>query len=561
MSSQRAPDQTTLDGWLQSQPDLEFQLQLSPDDIGAELVSVLSKGLYTDPFDCIREYVQNGVDADATTVRIKITANSILISDNGAGMDFEALVKARQFGLSYKSIVEDVGFRGIGIYSGFDLCDRLIITSKRAGYPEQNVLTFDFAGMRGALRRTVSSNPRPSLIELLSAYTLFRRDISSGPADGQYTIVDLQNMSADHIRTLSDREHMRRYLLDTIPIDFAPTFEHREAIISTLREEVPGFNPIKVVLEAADGLPPSVIEREPVSGLRTPNFDVLKDDKGKKIALIWSALNTKRSRLYDKDNAPSQAPWRADYEGFVFKIKGFTIGDRNRLQAMFKQPPLYKWYTGEIYVLNPDVVPNAGRDWFETSDATNRLMARVRTALADLEKTASEIQTRGRADDSIQDSLSELAQLEVSWPTAGTIEDRLAIITALGRLDDRVKLQRGKASPEVKKSTTDFEARSKAIKDDFSRHAGGSGTKTESTSSSRPTRGTIRRAPATESRAVPIPSLLQLVARAEIVLDEQGLRVVEAVDASVGEVLGSTGDLKATLMRSVESRLVQPESE
>jgi hypothetical protein len=365
----RAPDQLTLEGWLATAPDREYQLQLNPDDIGAELVSILSRGLYTDPFDCIREYVQNGVDADASTVRIKITAGSIVISDDGEGMDFESLVRSRQFGLSGKSILDDVGFRGIGIYSGFDLSERLILTTIRRGNSEQNVLTFDFAGMRKALRGSrpgIGTAPRPSLIELLSEHTYFRRDTSIGAVDKSYTIVDLQNMSAEHIRTLSDRQAMRRYLLNTVPIDFAPTFEYRDAINETLRGEVDGYNPIKVVVEAADGLPPTVIEREPVSGLRTPQFEVLKDDRGKRVALVWSALNTRRSRLFDKDDPGSAAPWRESYEGFVFKMKGFTIGQRTRLQSMFKQPPLYRWYTGEIYVLDPDVVPNAGRDWFET---------------------------------------------------------------------------------------------------------------------------------------------------------------------------------------------------
>jgi len=46
-----------------------------------------------------------------------------------AGMTFEELVKARRFGVSQKNSSEHVGFRGIGIYSGYDLCNRLLITS------------------------------------------------------------------------------------------------------------------------------------------------------------------------------------------------------------------------------------------------------------------------------------------------------------------------------------------------------------------------------------------------------------------------------------------------
>src|SRR5690349_16968931 len=90
------------------------QLPLREDDIGAELLPILSKGLYTDPLHCLREYVQNGVDAEAQQIRIKITGNSVVIHDNGRGMSLSELVRARQFGLSPKNARDFVGFRGIG---------------------------------------------------------------------------------------------------------------------------------------------------------------------------------------------------------------------------------------------------------------------------------------------------------------------------------------------------------------------------------------------------------------------------------------------------------------
>ena len=35
-------------------------LPAGSDDIGGELIAILSKGLYTNPLDCLREYAQNG---------------------------------------------------------------------------------------------------------------------------------------------------------------------------------------------------------------------------------------------------------------------------------------------------------------------------------------------------------------------------------------------------------------------------------------------------------------------------------------------------------------------
>src|SRR6266704_6027316 len=107
---------------LDRQPGKPVEWPVRSEDIGGELLAILSKGLYSNPLDCIREYVQNAVDAKAINVTIKITGNSVIIFDDGTGMNLEEILQARQFGLSYKSLTEHVGFRGIGIYSGFDLC-------------------------------------------------------------------------------------------------------------------------------------------------------------------------------------------------------------------------------------------------------------------------------------------------------------------------------------------------------------------------------------------------------------------------------------------------------
>src|SRR2546430_5358998 len=160
---------------LDKQPGKPVEWPVHSEDIGGELLAILSKGLYTNPLDCIREYVQNAVDARAKNVTIKITGNSVVILDNGQGMSLEELVQARQFGLSRKSLTEHVGFRGIGIYSGFDLCNRLVITTKKVGETKAHILEFDFGAMKVLLERErqESQNPRTSLTQLLSTHSHF----------------------------------------------------------------------------------------------------------------------------------------------------------------------------------------------------------------------------------------------------------------------------------------------------------------------------------------------------------------------------------------------------
>ena len=162
------------------EPGITVPVQLLESSTGGELLNILSKGLYTNPLDAIREYVQNAIDANTDQVQIQITGNSVWILDYGDGMDRKKILQAREFGVSHKSIEENVGFRGIGIYSGFDLCERLIIRSKTQLEEIEHILEFDFGEMRRKLEKARQDPSRPiiSLSSLLSEYIFYQYEIS-----------------------------------------------------------------------------------------------------------------------------------------------------------------------------------------------------------------------------------------------------------------------------------------------------------------------------------------------------------------------------------------------
>jgi len=119
-------------------------------DIGGEIISILTKGMYADPKDALREYVQNGVDAGAKNIEIKIRQNNIVVQDDGSGMDYNTMRKAIRLGVSDKNPKNHVGFMGIGIYSAFHICEQLIIYSRVKG-ENPNKISFDFKTMREEL--------------------------------------------------------------------------------------------------------------------------------------------------------------------------------------------------------------------------------------------------------------------------------------------------------------------------------------------------------------------------------------------------------------------------
>ena len=139
-----AEEETTAEVGLQRVP-------LSPWEVGGELLDILSRGLYSDAKDALREYVQNGVDAHADEVQITVDGGEVSIRDDGDGMDEESIRAVRRFGLSFKSPTESVGYRGIGVYSAFGICDEMTITSRTQGMAIQTGWVFEFKGMRDVL--------------------------------------------------------------------------------------------------------------------------------------------------------------------------------------------------------------------------------------------------------------------------------------------------------------------------------------------------------------------------------------------------------------------------
>src|SRR5947207_3091756 len=125
-------------GWI----DIEDQFTI--DDIGARLLANLARGIYNHEA-VLREYVQNACDAlralpnTPSHAAIKISINdddSITVHDDGIGMDEKAIKESKKIAVSPKAGKKDMtGFRGIGIWAGFQACKRLEIVTTQLGTP------------------------------------------------------------------------------------------------------------------------------------------------------------------------------------------------------------------------------------------------------------------------------------------------------------------------------------------------------------------------------------------------------------------------------------------
>src|SRR6266849_3898941 len=139
------------------------RVHFSKEDIGAEILPILTSGLYRDTLDALREYIQNAIDADSDLIELFIDPDIVSINDNGM-TEMEAR-QAIRLGISEKNPKENVGFRGIGVYSAFNLCDTLEVYTKSLQDSTTYKLYFDFKRIRYDLqeeqeRRTRGEPPK-----------------------------------------------------------------------------------------------------------------------------------------------------------------------------------------------------------------------------------------------------------------------------------------------------------------------------------------------------------------------------------------------------------------
>lgn len=383
-------------------------------EVGAELLDILSRGLYSDAKDAIREYVQNSVDAQAKSVVVTVRGPRATIRDDGTGMDWDTLRRARRFGISDKNPRLHVGFRGIGMYAAFGMCERLHITTHQSGASENLHLEIHFGEMRRILEHDRLSDNRigVGLAELLHDYTLFREEPYQGvDLNDHFTLVTLEGIEQEYRSQLNNVDALDAYLLNTLPVAF-PNEGYGPTVNECLREHV-NLNPVNLVCRVGDepgfNIAPHIAEN-----VETPQIHWLKDTDNQAIAFIWHALTTKGERIRSQSGADE----RSGTSGFLLKVKGFTLGDRLLLKPLWPAVggrTLYHHYSGEIHILDhADVYPNAARDDLESSLSKQFLIRQLEDYFIDLNRRADltrDILKTQRRMSGIRDTLKSFQNL------------------------------------------------------------------------------------------------------------------------------------------------------
>ena len=371
------------------------------EDIGAQAISSLAEGLYPNARDPIREYVQNAVDAKATIVALSVSGESITIENDGQGMDPDDLQQALQIAISKKDPNKDVGYKGIGIYSGMLISQNMTIKSRKNGMCSQLLLNFE---KMNDLIRLNSNIPEvingAKSVESIEDFTFIDKAL-----EGDGTQVKLTGIP-NELKSTFEKQELSEYLTNTLPLLFNPNFCYANEIDKKIREvsDEVGYGYRTVTLHLTVNGDRSTLYRPydlTDDKIFKPRYEFVQfavSGNQIKFALVWGCLNKLRKVIPDKQQ-----------RGFRIRQKGFTIGDADTALSYFKRKrTLANRHIGEIIILSNHIKANTARSDIWPTEHSREFRAELQKIATKYEKHANIYQESSKALDECSKLETEL---------------------------------------------------------------------------------------------------------------------------------------------------------
>ena len=355
--------------------------------VGSFLLESLTTGMYIEPRDCVREYVQNGLDAiesaraarqlrphgGRVSIIVDRPGDVLSIKDTGLSIPAENVWETlTSIGASKKALRRNAGFRGIGRLAGIAYCDILEFRCKAKGETSASVLRFDAAAIREVLKTGESD-----------VDSAFRASISMGdsiaaPVDEHWTEVRLTGLSRAPEELVSVGR-LTDYLVNVAPLKYRDAWSAAGAVVghaATMNVPLP-------TIELMIGTSETDLQE-----LRKPHADSVMAGRGRATKLTDIAF-------LDGGNVTGRRWWGWYAKTHLFgtiqddKLAGIRVRVRNIqldgvdiMTRIFAERGvshgrLLNWYVGEIFVDAVSVIPNARRDGFEDTPEWRELAKEI----------------------------------------------------------------------------------------------------------------------------------------------------------------------------------------
>ena len=346
--------------------------------VGSDVLGLITAGMYDNPLTIYREYIQNAADAIASggdggegRVDIKIDPSRLCvrIRDNGPGLTHETAVRALlPIARSQKHRGTDRGFRGIGRLAGLAFSDSVIFLTRTRNDRLVTRIAWDGSELR---RKINAARQTESVIrECVTVEKLVGLELPT-----HFFQVQITGIGRHAAGLILNRNTVRNYIAEVCPVPFGSTFPFASRI-EKLSEKDKRPLALNVIL---DGEVSPVTRRFPelirFSEDRMDSFTELEEvevpslDRSGNAAIGWIAHSSYLGAI----------PKQLGIRGLRARVGNIQIGDETIFDTFFPEERFNRWCVGEIHILDPRILPNGRRDFFEPGPHVRNLENHLRT--------------------------------------------------------------------------------------------------------------------------------------------------------------------------------------
>ncbi len=349
--------------------------------VGIDLLKMLMLQLYSNPRCIYREYIQNALDSINEAVKlgvlsrvkdghvnIHITSNNITIEDNGTGIKSSIATKIlTDIANSIKNGIDTAGQFGVGRLSGGGYCEVLEFETTYQGENVSTIVSMDTRILRRLLDENHNDiSAEDAMRQICSVQTL------EAPVNKHNFVVRLKNIinSAD---ILLNTNEIQSYIKEVAPIDYTTTFS---ALINSSEQQDfvarhKSIDKIKVSINEVPDIEKSYGIKvkgsdDTIEKLRY--FELPTHEKFGKMGWGWYAVTEFSVQISDEKDPCA---------GIRLRKHNISL-DKNILNPFFREARGNKYFYGEIFVTNENIVPDSGRQGLAAGEEADALVKAIK---------------------------------------------------------------------------------------------------------------------------------------------------------------------------------------
>ena len=354
--------------------------------IGIDLLKMLMLQLYSNPRCIYREYIQNALDSINEAVKlgilpqekdgrvsIIISKNDISIEDNGTGIRSDRAVKIlTDIANSVKNGVDTAGQFGVGRLSGGGYCEILEFETTYKGEDVSTIVSLDTRKLRKMVEKKKSDiSAEDAMCEICTTQT------TPAKAEEHRFIVRLKNVINSR-EILLDVDEIKDYITEYAPIDYSVPF-------NSLINNCPQTEYVK--------------KHKQIDKIRVSLNDHSDIEKGYGVTIVGTGDPIERIRYFELPKHPKYGSlgwgWYAvtefsvqineDKDGCAgIRLRKHNISlDKNILNTCFKESRGNKYFYGEIFITNDNIVPDSGRQGLAAGEEADALIVEIKKYFSD----------------------------------------------------------------------------------------------------------------------------------------------------------------------------------